>query len=79
MSTQGTFGDMNTPKSHSPDGTSSTRLLDIAEVQDRLGLSRTKVIDLIESGALTGVRIGTARRVVESSVDDLIRSLIEES
>lgn len=70
---------MNTPTSRNPDGSTSTRLLDIAEVQDRLGLSRTKVIDLIDSRALTGVRIGTARRVVESTVDDLIRSLIDES
>ena len=79
MSPHGTVGDMNTPTSPSPDGTTSARLIDIAEVQDRLGVSRTKVIDLIDAGVLTGVRIDTARRVVESSVDDYIGSLIEET
>lgn len=74
-----TLGDMTTPKSSDETYRPPLRLIDIAEAQARLGLSRTKVIALIDSGELTGVRIGTARRVLEESVDDLIRSLVGET
>lgn len=68
---------MTTHKRTSDTAGASNRLVDIPETQRRLDLSRTKVIELIDSGALTGVHIGTARRVVESSIDDYIDALID--
>ncbi len=56
-----------------------TRLIAIKDTQNRLGLSRSKVQDLIRTNQLTTVRIGAARRVVEQSVEDYIERLIEDA
>ena len=53
------------------------RLIGIKATQDRLGISRSKVEDLIRTDQITAVKIGAARRVVEQSVEDYIARLIE--
>lgn len=66
----------NQPQEHHP---SRRRLITVAEAQVRLGMGRTTVLDLARSGAITSVKIGTARRIVESSVDGYIDELIESA
>lgn len=56
-----------------------TRLIDMSTTQDRLGLSRSKVEDLIRNDQITTVKIGSARRVVEHSVEDYIDRLIKQA
>lgn len=49
-----------------------TRLLRVNEVCKLLGLSRTKVYELMETGELVYCRFGTARRVPLAAVQALI-------
>lgn len=55
------------------------RLITMPTTQDRLGLSRSKVEELIRANQITAVKIGAARRVVEQSVEDYIARLIEDA
>ena len=55
------------------------RLIGIRTTQDRLGVSRSKVGDLIRTNQITAVKIGAARRVVEQSVEDYVARLIEDA
>ncbi len=43
-----------------------------------LGLGRTKVYELMLSGALRSVRIGTARRVPAEALTEFVSSLQED-
>ena len=53
-----------------------TRLISIRDTQTRLGLGRTKVVELLNSGEIDSVRIGSARRVVEDSVEAYIQRIL---
>ena len=53
-------------------------LLNVAETAARLGLGRTKVYELLASGALKGIRIGGARRVPLKAVNDFVRLRMAE-
>lgn len=55
------------------------RLITVPTTQERLGLGRSKVEELIRTNQITAVKIGTARRVVEESVDEFIARLIEDA
>lgn len=48
------------------------RLLRVNEVCARLALGRTRVYELIQSEELPSLRVGTARRVPESSLERFI-------
>jgi len=48
------------------------RLLTVADVQERLSVSRDTVGRLIASGDLTPVRIGRAVRIANADVDEFI-------
>ena len=50
-------------------------LLTIAEAAQLLGLGRSKVYELIASGAIESVRIGRARRVPASALERFIEAL----
>lgn len=50
-------------------------LLRIPEVADRLTMSRTKVYELIQSGALPSVRIDRSRRVRVRDLEAFVGSL----
>jgi excisionase family DNA binding protein len=57
-------------------GESVSRLLyRISEAASALGLSRTKVYELISSGALPAVRIDGARRIKAADLEAFVRSL----
>lgn len=53
-----------------------TRLISIKDTQERLRLGRTKVVELLNSGEIESVRIGSARRVVEDSVEAYIQRIL---
>jgi len=57
----------------------SPHLLTINETCDRLRLGRTTVYSLIKDGALQRIKIGTATRVTDTSVDGLIARLADKS
>lgn len=48
------------------------RLLRVDEVCSRLTLGRTRVYELIQSGELPSLQIGSARRIPESALDRFI-------
>ncbi|MCE9557487.1 MAG: helix-turn-helix domain-containing protein [Armatimonadetes bacterium] len=50
-------------------------LLRISDVVDELSLSRTKVYELMSSGLLNSVRIGSSRRIRRSDLDLFVNSL----
>lgn len=54
---------------------STKRLYKATEAAQVLGIGRTKVYELIGSGALQSVLIGSARRVPADSLDAYIDSL----
>jgi excisionase family DNA binding protein len=44
------------------------RLLDVDEVRSRLNIGRTRTYELIQTGELPSLKIGSLRRVPESSL-----------
>jgi excisionase family DNA binding protein len=50
-------------------------LLTVPEVAGLIGLGRSKVYELIASGAIASVRIGRARRVSRSEIDRFVAAL----
>ncbi|MGI8552809.1 MAG: helix-turn-helix domain-containing protein [Dehalococcoidia bacterium] len=50
-------------------------LLTIAEAATTLSIGRTKVYELLQTGELRGVYIGTARRIAVCDLDDYIERL----
>lgn len=53
-------------------------LLTAEEAADRLSVSRSTVYDLIRTGELRSVKIGRARRVPASAIDDLVAHLLDD-
>jgi excisionase family DNA binding protein len=47
------------------------------EAAAQLGLSRSKVYELLRAGSLVSVRIGTCRRIPASALQDYIASLVD--
>ena len=54
-------------------------LLTVKQVQERLNLSRTTVYQLLDEGALRGVKIGTSRRVYNRDLESYIKGLVDET
>ncbi|MFI7104758.1 helix-turn-helix domain-containing protein [Nonomuraea sp. NPDC050227] len=54
-------------------------LLRPEEAAEHLGIGRTKVYELIRSGALRSVRIGTLRRVPATALTEFVTHLEEET
>jgi excisionase family DNA binding protein len=50
-------------------------LLTVEEVADRLSLGRSKVYELIASGAIQSVTIGRSRRVAATAVEAFVLAL----
>ena len=68
--------------SHGPKETaneSETLLVTIVEASRLLSLSRSKVYELLYAGSLTSVRIGGARRVRRSDLEEFVRELRQAS
>ncbi|MFF1482055.1 helix-turn-helix domain-containing protein [Streptomyces sp. NPDC058301] len=59
--------------------TTSLQLLTVPEAMTRLKLGRTKIYELIRTRRLVSITEGRARRIPESSVQDYIRSRLEEA
>jgi excisionase family DNA binding protein len=53
-------------------------LLKVEEAARRLSLSRTKVYELMESGELPSIKIGTARRIPRIALDEFIARQLPE-
>lgn len=51
-------------------------LVDVDEAARRLGLGRTKLYDLIGSGALRTVTVGRRRLVPVAALDELVADLL---
>lgn len=47
------------------------------QVADQLGISRSKAYDLLDSGELPGFRVGSARRVRASDVQEYIEERMD--
>lgn len=58
-------------------GTQTDSALKPQQVADRLGISRRKVYRMLDSGDLPGFRVGSARRVRASDVQEYIEERIE--
>lgn len=56
----------------------NSRLTTVTEACKELRLGRTKVYQLISSGWLRTVKIGSGRRVIRDSIDELIDRLAED-
>ena len=54
-------------------------LLTPTEAASALGLGRTKLYELISSGALFSLRIGGARRIPRAAVDAFVADLVERA
>ena len=52
-----------------------TVLLKIPEVMERLAVGRSKVYDLISSGALRSVKVGRSRRVPSDELERFVAEL----
>lgn len=57
----------------------SKLLLTVREAADCLSLSRSKVYELIASGALPSVRVDGARRIKADQLQEYVASLSEEA
>jgi excisionase family DNA binding protein len=53
-------------------------LLTPEEAADALGVGRTTVYELLRTGAITSVRIGSSRRIPTSSVQEYVRGLTSQ-
>lgn len=51
----------------------STKILEIHEIQQILGIGRNKVYDLIRSGEISAFKIGREWKVTENAVKDYIK------
>lgn len=51
----------------------STRILEIHEIQQILGIGRNKVYDLIRSGEIAAFKIGREWKVTENAIEDYIK------
>lgn len=56
--------------------TEERRLFRVRELTTRWGLSRSKVYDLLDSGDVQSVRIGTSRRVPIEAVEAFEKTLL---
>ena len=54
-------------------------LIAVPAVMARLGIGRTKLYELIDSGELRSVRIDSRRFVTDAALDDFIRCLDERA
>ena len=59
--------------------TVNPHLYTVPEVMDSLRLGRTRVYDLIRTGQLSSVRIGSSRRIPATAVDEFLATLLEAS
>ena len=50
-------------------------LLSVSEARKRLGIGHVKTFELIGSGALRSVKIGTRRLIPEDALDDFVAEL----
>lgn len=57
---------------------SSKVLLTVPEAAELLGLGKSKVWELVQSGELTSVLIGRCRRIPRTSLDEFVDALCEE-
>ena len=55
------------------------RLHNIERAQERLGVGRSKIFELIASGQLRSVRVGRRRLVSEQAILDFIARLDEQA
>jgi excisionase family DNA binding protein len=53
-------------------------LLTVEDAAQALALGRTKVYELVESGALRSVKIGRSRRIPVQALDDFVCSISAE-
>ena len=53
------------------------RLLTIPQVQERLGLGRSSIYNLINAGELKAIKINKSVRIADTDVDKFIHSLLE--
>lgn len=58
--------------------TSSSRLLTILQVSERLQLSRSTIYSLMDRGLLRSVKIGAVRRIYEGDLDKYIHELVAD-
>jgi excisionase family DNA binding protein len=58
-----------------PPGNAGRLLLTTTEAAQRLGIGRTKLYELIASGAVRSVRIGRGRRIPATALADYVRDL----
>jgi excisionase family DNA binding protein len=55
------------------------RLLTIKEASDRLGLSRSTVYPLVMTGQVQSVKIGRARRIPVSAIDEFVERKVRDA
>ena len=55
------------------------RLHSIEQAQERLGVGRSKVFQLVASGELRSVRVGRRRLIPEAAIVDFIARLDEQA
>lgn len=55
------------------------QLIAVPAVMARLGIGRTKLYELIDSGELRSVKIGARRFVTDTALDDFITGLDERA
>ena len=55
------------------------KLLTVQETQELLSIGRTRLFQLIASGRLKSVKIGSSRRIPISAVDEFIEELCDAS
>jgi excisionase family DNA binding protein len=53
-------------------------LLTVEDAADRLSISRTRMYELIKSGAVFSVRVGRLRRIPAAALDTFTAQLITE-
>ena len=53
------------------------RLLTIPQVQERLGLGRSSIYNLINAGELKAIKINKSVRIADTDVDKFIQSHLE--
>jgi excisionase family DNA binding protein len=51
------------------------QLLTVEETARRMSLSRTTIFGLVRTGRLASVKIGKARRIPESAIDEFVAEL----
>ena len=56
----------------------TAQLYTINEVSDMLRIGRTKIYEMINSGELQSLKIGTARRICQAELDRYFKSIVAE-